>query len=110
MSRVPHRLRSFSLRTLMVLVGVAALVCWLVNEWRFVKARAAFVEGRSARVFAVSGQHLQGPDALLRDWLGDWRVEWIEFYNPDTDARTIQRTASLFPEAKVTAADTVLEP
>jgi len=66
------------------------------------------LRGHDAQAFLVSGRHLQGgQDAILRRWLGDWRVEWIEFRNPNTTARTIQRARVLFPEADVSVADPV---
>ena len=108
---LPRRLRSFSLRTLMVLVGVCALVAaWVARE------RAFVLERRAAR--AQLGTHLAffspaevergerlcptgGPRSIpatvprIRELLGDEPVQAIWLSGKVEEFRV----ARLFPEA-----------
>ncbi|MFO0896402.1 MAG: hypothetical protein U0836_03135 [Pirellulales bacterium] len=108
---LPRRLRSFSLRTLMVLVGVACFVAaWPAREWSMVLERHAFLD----RLYSAGGDTERAsqfvfppPDdecatiPWMRRLLGGRPVDNIIFNRRFTDD-DLAVTARLFPEASIT--------
>src|SRR5262245_48388070 len=107
---IPRRLRSFSLRTLLVLVGAACvLAAWVARERRFVlERRAALAKwetaDRSVSAYSAAGatgkQH-DGSDwptvHWLRHWLGDVPIYSIRIRR--FNGARVARIRRLFPEA-----------
>ncbi len=108
-----RRFRPFSLRTQMVLVGVAGLLfAWLASEWRFAMERRSAREAwaRDSGVIVETGVvtipgSLNPPSApakisLVRMLFGDEPVERVVLMGGEAkvDLATAKR---LFPEARV---------
>jgi hypothetical protein len=118
MSPLPRPLRSFSLRTLMALVGVSAAFCgWLVHERLFVQARrAALAEWASNdRVdfttaerwagemnrFSIDKRTTQDRISWIRRELGDVSIEIIWLDGQEVEPVDWERAGRLFPEARL---------
>ncbi len=105
MSPLPRRLRSFSLRTLMVLVGVSAiLAAWLASERRMVKERLAYRAKLQAegKIFGTAGaKSLNAPPEVRwsRRLFGDESILLIMTPNGPEDRAWHAEAQRLFPEA-----------
>ncbi|MFO0900261.1 MAG: hypothetical protein U0836_22735 [Pirellulales bacterium] len=112
MSALPRRLRSFSLRTLMVLVGVSGVFCgWLAYERQTAVARRS-LRNRLWAEYQVSfraAEHASNPPYTksvatipsVRRWFGDEPIHTVHCWGrvgPDT----VDDVRRLFPEALVT--------
>jgi hypothetical protein len=92
----------FSLRTLFVVVTVAAVACaWLGHEYHVVqerKAMRAWIE-KNGGICTIDTALLESTaeePSLIRRWLGDQRVDEVLFIPPAADA-VVERAKAAFP-------------
>jgi hypothetical protein len=90
----------FRLRTLMIAVSLLAVICSYVNrQYGIVQVRQRFIEERAS----CARTSFNGPEIpWVRSLLGD-RGYTIIGLAEDTDKTERQRTAALFPEARIFA-------
>lgn len=108
---LPRRLRSFSLRTLMVLVAFAAiLAAWLASERRLVKERMDYraklqLEGKIFGTAAAKSGGFTAPPEVRwsRRLFGDESIQFIMTTNGPEDRAWHAEAQQLFPEAKFLA-------
>jgi len=110
MPPLPRRFRSFSLRTLMVLVGVSGLALgWLAKEHRIAAERNAYrarLESEG-KVFAtleaidLQGEVMSPPQVRWsRRLFGDKAIKYIAEWNGADHPAWEAEARRLFPEAK----------
>jgi len=119
MNQSASRFRSFSLRTLMVLVAVcAAMFAWLAHQRSIVRARQVLLSQiqadgravvRSAEQMSTSVAGVQkslsvATVPLVRRWLGDRPMHFINC-RQGADPETVAQVRRMFPEALVCAED-----
>ncbi len=106
---MPRPRFQFRLRTLFVVVTIAAVACaYVAHEWRIVQARKAWLSNHnyktarmwdfgSTKMVVVGERNATADPPPIRRWLGDQAVEMI-IVDPGPDVQQVQ---TFFPEARI---------